>query len=160
MSLLGEADFHIVQVSGDHVAAARADASDVEVSGDGGRTFEARSAPGVPVDVAFDPRDPARMAVATAQGIFTSADEGRSWRPRGPAAAQQLAWVAPDALFRADAGGRISVSADGGASWTERGTAAPSVNELAVGAGGALLASAPGGAVRRSTDGGASGGRT
>jgi photosystem II stability/assembly factor-like uncharacterized protein len=90
----------------------------------------------------------------TAQGIFTSGDEGRSWRPRDPVASSQLAWPAPGALYRADPGGAIAVSADGGASWERRGTVGLEVNELAAD-GDVLLAAVVGGEVRRSTDSGA-----
>jgi hypothetical protein len=125
------------------------------VSAAGGRTFDTRTAPATPLDVAFDPKDPARVVVTSEQGVFSSADEGGSWRPRDATPAGQLAWAAPDALYRADPGGLIKVSADGGATWQDRGTVGLSVNELAVDAGGGLYASVPGGEVKRSTDGGA-----
>jgi hypothetical protein len=96
------------------------------------------------------------MVVATKQGVFTSRDGGGSWRQRDPTATEQLAWGAPDALYRADPGGSIKVSRDGGASWDETGNVgSPTVNELAVDAGGALYAGVPGGEVKRSADGGA-----
>lgn len=155
VSELGESDFHLLQARGDHVVAVRAEETDVLVSRDGGRAFEVRTPPDLPLDVAFDPGDPARMAVATAQGIFTSGDEGRSWRPRDPVASSQLAWPAPGELYRADPGGAIKASEDGGASWEERGTVGLDVNELAVDGDGGLLASVAGGEVRRSSDGGA-----
>ena len=155
VSQLGESDFHILQATGDRVVAVRAEEADVQVSSDGGGSFEARTPPDVPLDVAFDPGDPKRMVVATGQGTFSSADEGNSWRPRDPVVSEQLAWAAPDALYRADPGGQIKVSADGGATWKDRGTVGLSVNELAVDADGALYASVPGGEVKRSTDGGA-----
>ena len=65
------------------------------------------------------------MVVATAQGIFSSSDGGGSWRPRDAIPSEQLAWAAPDALYRADPGGLIKVSADGGATWKDRGTRRP-----------------------------------
>jgi hypothetical protein len=154
VSELGESDFHLLQARGDRVVAVRAEETDVLVSRDGGRRFEVRTPPDRPLDVAFDPGDPMRMAVATAQGIFTSGDEGRSWRPRDPVASSQLAWPAPGALYRADPGGAIAVSADGGASWERRGTVGLEVNELAAD-GDVLLAAVVGGEVRRSTDSGA-----
>jgi hypothetical protein len=156
VSELGESDYHVLQVAGERVVGVKVEAADIRVSRDGGRTFETRTPPAAPVDVAFDARDPARMVVSTEQGVFTSRDEGRSWRQRDTAADSQLAWATPDALYRADAGGAIKVSADGGESWQDRGTVDSTVNELAVDDGGALYASVAGGEVRRSTDGGAS----
>jgi photosystem II stability/assembly factor-like uncharacterized protein len=153
VSQLGESDFHILQAAGDHVVAVRAEETDVLVSRDGGRSFEKRTPPAMPLDVAFDPKDPARMVVATDQGTFSSADGGGSWRPRDPIASDQLAWGA-EGLYRSDPGGAVKHSGDGGATWEERGNVGLSVNELAVDDEGALYASVPGGEVRRSTDGG------
>jgi hypothetical protein len=155
ISQLGESDFHILQALGDRVVAVRVDESDIQVSGDGGASFEARAAPDLPVDVAFDPKDPKRMVVATQQGTFSSSDEGNSWRPRDPIPSEQLAWAEPDALYRSDPGGLIKLSADGGATWKDRGNVGLSVNELAADEEGTLYASVPGGEVHTSTDGGA-----
>jgi photosystem II stability/assembly factor-like uncharacterized protein len=155
VSQLGESDFHILQATGDRVVAVRADETDILVSADGGASFETRTPPDLPLDVAFDPEDPARMVVATAQGTFSSGDGGGSWRPRDPIPSEQLAWAASDALYRSDPGGAVMVSADGGATWKERGNVGLTVNELAADGDGALYASVPGGEVKRSTDGGA-----
>jgi hypothetical protein len=156
VALLGGADFHILQAGGRHVVAVNADAKEIQVSDDGGSTFAKKTPPDVPVDVAFDPHDPARMVVATKQGTFTSLDTGGSWRARDPTPTAQLAWGA-DALYRADPGGRIKVSRDGGATWDDAGeVGSPTVNELAVDGAGALYAAVPGGEVKRSSDGGAS----
>ncbi len=152
---LGQADFHIVQAAGDHLLVVGAEETDIRVSADGGGTFENRTPPDMPLDVAFDAKDPDRIVVATAKGTFSSSDGGGSWRPRDAIPSEQLAWGAPDALYRADPGGLIKVSADGGATWKDRGSVGLSANELAVDADGALYASVPGGEVKRSTDGGA-----
>ena len=153
---LGESDYHLLQITRDRLVGVLAEGSDVLVSADGGRSFETRSPPATPVDVAIDPADPARMVVATEQGIFTSANEGRSWRQRDSVPAEQLEWTAPDALYRSDPGGLVKVSGDGGRSWEERGTIDIGANELVADADGALYASVPGGEVRRSENGGAS----
>jgi hypothetical protein len=155
ISELGDTDYHILQAAGQHVVAVNAGEAKIRVSDDGGRTFEERTPPDAPLDVAFDPADAQRMVVATKQGVFSSADGGGSWRQRDSTPATQLAWGRPDALYRADSGGAIKVSADGGATWKDAGTVGMEVNELAVDAGGALYASVAGGEVRRSTDGGA-----
>ena len=154
ISQVGESDFHLLQATGENVVAVRAEEADVLVSGDGGRTFETRTPPEVPVDVAFDPEDPAKMVVATAQGTFSSADGGDSWRPRDPILTEQLAWGA-GGLYRSDPGGIVKQSTDGGATWKDRGTVGITVNELAIDDEGALYASIAGGEVKRSTDGGA-----
>jgi hypothetical protein len=153
---LGEADYHILQLTGKHVVGVKAEEREIRVSADGGQTFDARTPPDMPLDVVFDPSDPKRMVVTTEQGVFSSADEGGTWRPRDGVPSEQLAWGRPDALYRADPGGVIKVSADGGATWKDAGTVGITVNELAVDARGALYASVSGGIVKRSTDGGAS----
>ena len=153
ISEVGESDFHILQATGDHVVAVRVDEADVLVSTDGGRSFEPRTPPDAPLDVAFDPAEPERTVVATAQGTFSSGDGGGSWRPRDPIPTDQLAWGR--SLYRADPGGAVKQSDDGGATWTERGNVGLTVNELAIDDDGTLYASVPGGEVKRSTDGGA-----
>jgi photosystem II stability/assembly factor-like uncharacterized protein len=154
VSDLGQSDFHLLQVTGDHIAAVRADETDVQISRDGGATWEARTLPDAPVDIAFDPRDPTRMVIATEQGTFTSDDEGMSWRQRDAGPAEQVAWVAPDELFRSDPGGIVKVSRDGGKSWEDAGTVGITANELVADAEGTLYASVPGGEIRTSTDDG------
>lgn len=155
ISALGDADYHVLQARGDHVIAVRAEAPDIEISGDGGRSFQTVTPPDAPLDVVFDPADPQRMLVATAQGIHSSADGGRSWRPRDPTPSEQLVWAQPDAVYRVDPGGPVKVSADGGQTWKDRGTVGLTANELAADDGGTLYASVPGGEVHTSADGGA-----
>jgi hypothetical protein len=152
---LGQADYHILQVLEDRIVGVKAEETTIRVSSDAGKTFADRTPPDTPLDVAFDPADPKRLVVTTEQGVFTSGDEGGSWRQRDGIPSQQLAWGEPDALYRADPGGEIKVSADGGQTWKTAGTVGMSVNELAVDADGALYASVAGGVVQRSADGGA-----
>jgi hypothetical protein len=154
VSELGKSDFHILQATGDHVVAVRAEETDVLVSRDGGKAFDPKTAPAMPLDVAFNPKDPEQMAVATEQGTFSSADGGESWRPREPIPSDQLAW-GTEGLYRSDPGGVVKLSTDGGATWKDRGSVGLTVNELAVDEKDALYASVPGGEVKKSTDGGA-----
>lgn len=155
VSQLGEADYHLLEPAGDRLVAVKADEGDVLVSTDGGQSFETRTPPAPPVDIAVDPGDPARLVVSTEQGIFSSTNEGGSWRPREPVPGAVLAWAAPDRLYRADRGGEVAVSADGGTTWKRRGTLGIGPNELVAERDGTLYASVPGGEVRTSSDGGA-----
>src|SRR5918997_116624 len=50
ISELGESDFHILQASGDRVLGVRAEETDIQISSDGGRAFDARTPPATPVD--------------------------------------------------------------------------------------------------------------
>lgn len=154
MAQTGAADFHMLELAGGRIVAVRADQGDVLVSADGGRTFQTRTPPAPPVDLAVDPRDSRQMAVTTEQGMFTSSDEGRSWRPRDPAPGGQLAWTASGALYAADQRGDLRISADGGRRWTRRGSLGIGSTELVAPADGKLYASVAGGEVRFSTDGG------
>ena len=119
---------------------------------DGGRTFEKRTPPAPPVDLAADGE---RIVVTTEQGSFTSGNEGRSWRPRDATPGGVLAWAAPDRLYRADRRGEVAVSSDGGSRWEKRGSLGAGPNELAAGKDGTLYAAVPGGEVKASRDGGA-----
>jgi hypothetical protein len=150
---LGRSDYHLLQVNGLHVVGVLAEARQVRVSDDGGASFAEHTLPDTPLDVAFDPQDPKRMVVATAQGTYTSLDEGRSWRQRENTATEQLAWGGT--LYRADPGGAIKSSGDGGVTWKDAGMVGATVNALAVDSSGAVYASIAGGEVKRSTDGGA-----
>jgi hypothetical protein len=153
IALFGDADFHVLQVAGDRLVAVGAEEDRIRISTDGGRSFASRAAPGVPVDVVFDPGEPARMVASTEQGLFTSPDEGHGWRPVDPTgAASQLTWVASTRLFRADPDGVVRLSRDGGRSWQGRGSAGGDVHELVGDAGGILYASVPGGEVKVSDD--------
>jgi hypothetical protein len=154
---MGLSDYHLLQAAGKRIVGVKAEESDIQVSADVAASgFQTRTPPDVPLDVAFDPGDPNRMVVVTEQGVFTSNNEGESWRPRDALRSEQLAWFKPDVLYRVDTGGLVKVSADGGGTWKDAGSVGMPINELAVDADGALYASVAGGEVKRSTDGGAS----
>ena len=74
--------------------------------------------PGVALDADVDPADPARIVIATDEGVFVSSNAGANWRQRdvltGPA---HLAWSHDGPLFRIEAGGAVRVSEDSGATW-------------------------------------------
>ncbi len=155
VSDLGESDFHIMQATGDqHRRRAR--------RGDRRRDQPRRRRELGVADAARQPRSTSRStratrsgwSIATEQGIFSSGDEGLSWRQRDPLPVGQLAWIAPDKLFRSDPGGLVKVSADGGQSWEDAGNVGITANELVADDEGTLYASVPGGEIRTSADDG------
>ena len=77
-----EGDYHELESAGDMILAVSVDAPDVLVSRDGGKSFEKKTPPALPIDVVVDPSDPQQWAVSTEQGTFVSNNGGDSWRPR------------------------------------------------------------------------------
>ena len=104
--------------------ALRVDQPDVQVSSDGGKTFEGVAAPAVAraVDITINPADAKQWAVGTEQGVFLSSNSGGSWRQRETTFGARVAWAAPDALYSAGLDGKVRKSADGGKNWEEVGT--------------------------------------
>ena len=157
MSLLGEEDLHALDARGDVVAGHPVDEKQVLVSGDGGRSFEDRTPPDMPVDVDLDPADPQRIALTTADGFFVSRDGGGSWRQRDVLTVETfLAWSPEGPLFRVDASGAVKASDDGGESWADTGNAGGGPTAVTVDEDGALYVALTGGVIARSQDGGKS----
>jgi hypothetical protein len=152
------ADYHEIEVVGDSVFAMAAEEPGmIQVSTDGGKTFEAVEAPSValPIDIAVNPDDLDHWAVSNDQGVFISKNAGKSWRQRDTTFGPRLTWSAPDALFSAGLDGTVRRSSDGGATWQEVGSIGAGPKEFVTGPKGELYASISGGDVLRSTDGGA-----
>lgn len=155
VSLLGEEDFHALDVRGDVVAGQPVEAARVLVSDDGGKTFAQRTPPAVPIDLDLDPSDPRRVALTTADGVFVSTDGGGSWRQRDVATGEShLAWAEQGPLYRVDAAGAVQVSDDGGERWQPAGNVGGMPTTVTVDAEGRLYAALAGGSIVRSDDGG------
>jgi hypothetical protein len=156
ISELGNADFHALATAGNVLAAPLFGSSEIRLSRNGGRDFEARAAPMALVDLELDPGDPKRWVATSDQGIYVSADEGKTWRQRDPTPNVRLAWSTPEELYRIDPGGGVKVSADGGETWKDRGDTGGEPQALAVDQHGTLFAATLDGKVQRSSDGGRS----
>jgi len=156
ISGLGEADYHEIEIQGNRIFALRnEDPGMIQISEDGGKTWDTREAPSVaaPIDVSVNPGDPKIWAVSTDQGVFVSTNEGKSWRQRDTTFGARIAWGA-DALYAAGKDGKVKQSTDSGASWQEVGSIGAGPKELIVSPNGELYASVTGPEIRRSTDGG------
>ena len=94
----------------------------VELSRDGGKTFEERATPDPLVDLEADPDDTSRLVASTQQSVIGSADEGKTWRELDRIPNVRFTWPEPDVLYRIDPGGPVEFSPDGGRTWEARGT--------------------------------------
>ena len=153
ISGLGKADYHEIEIDGDRILALRyEDPGMIQISSDGGKTWETREAPSVaaPIDIAVNPGNPDQWAVSTDQGTFISANGGKSWRQWDTTFGPRIAWVKPDALYLAGKDGKVKMSPDAGKTWQDVGTIGAGPKELTVSPKGELYASVAGGEIRRS----------
>jgi len=119
LSLLGEADFHALQVAHGHVYGYDATGGRFMISGDR-RHWQVRSELAL-ASFAVSPTDPELVVAATQRGLGRSRDGGRSWQPVGGPAALLLDWQRPDALWAMTDKGQLWHSKDAGGSWVQRG---------------------------------------
>lgn len=155
VSLLGQEDLHALDARGDVVAGQPVEAELVLVSTDGGKTFQERTPPAMPIDLDLDPSKPERIALTTADGVFISNDGGGTWRQRDVATTEtHLAWSEQGTLYRIDAAGMVQSSEDAGESWEPAGNAGGPPSTITVDSGGDLYVALAGGRIVRSKDGG------
>jgi hypothetical protein len=155
ISELGRGDFHALQLSGQVMVASVFGEAAVNVSRDGGKTFQTRVTPEPLVDLAVDPDNPGRWVASTQSGLIISSDEGRSWREREPVPNVRFSWAAADRLFRIDPGGPVKLSPDGGRTWQARGSTGGEPQALFSDGADHLYAALRDGTVKESRDGGA-----
>jgi hypothetical protein len=113
VSLLGEADFHVLRYRPGRIYGYDATNGRLMASADDGGSWRELSPPGSVLDLAIDPEDVEGLVVTTEDGLHRSTDGGNTWRPLGSDVGL-LAWPAQDALFLADGEGRVHRSGDGG----------------------------------------------
>jgi len=123
VSLLGQADFHVLKSAGTRVYGVNATDGQLLVSDDGGHRWARRTPPGPILDLAIHPDDPDRIVVSGEDALHVSRDAGESWRPLANERAGLLAWPARGALHLVDGRGAVHRSRDEGATWSEVGEA-------------------------------------
>ena len=155
ISLLGEADFHVLRSTGSQVYGFNGATAKLMVSSDGGREWASRQPPASMFDLAIDPADSQRIVISTERGVFASSDAGKSWRPLRDDAAGLLAWPTAKSLFLVDGQGQVSRSKDAGKTFTAVGSIGAQPSAF-VSHGDELYAALGNGNVVRSTDRGAS----
>jgi hypothetical protein len=120
LSLLGEADFHALQVAHGRVYGYDATGGRFMVTGDR-RQWQVRSKLAL-VGFAVSPNDPELVVAATEQGLARSRDGGRRWQPIDGPAALLLDWKRADALWAMTDDGQVWQSRDTGQRWVQRGS--------------------------------------
>jgi photosystem II stability/assembly factor-like uncharacterized protein len=124
ISLLGEADFHVLRSAGERVYGYDASGDRLMVSENAGRSWAQADRPAPLVDLVADPSDADHVVPAAAsdlaRGLYESRDGGRSWERVGYAVGL-LAWPVRDRLYLVDGSGSVFLSTDGGDRFERRG---------------------------------------
>lgn len=119
LSLLGEADFHLLAVAESRVYAWNATAGELMASTDG-RSWERRASVDLAA-LAVDPHAPDRLVGGSGDGVVVSDDGGRTWeRVDSAPAVAALAW-GESGLWAVDSSGRVHEGARGGSAWEQVG---------------------------------------
>lgn len=153
ISLLGQADFHVLRFSGRRVYGSDATGDRLLVSSDAGRTWRPVARPAVLIDLAVDPRDSRRLLASGERALFVSTNEGRTWS----AVAEQsgfLAWPAPNRLFLVSGSGRVLTSRGIRAPWRPVGDIGGEPAALLAQSAGELYVALHDGTIKLSMDGG------
>jgi photosystem II stability/assembly factor-like uncharacterized protein len=158
VSLLGQADFHVLRSAGTSVYGYDVTNDRLLASSDEGRTWNELRRPGPMLDLAVGPGDRNHLVSAAEGGLgpalFSSRDGGKSWQAVGQTVGL-LAWPATDLLYAATLNGEVLRSADAGATFERRGAVGGQPAALVAEGENDLYVALHDGTVKRSTDGGA-----
>ena len=153
ISLLGQADFHVLRSHQNRVYGFDSTNGRFLVSRDAGKTWNQRPIPGPLIDLAVHPQKPSRVVAATERGLITSADDGRTWRAlRGNVGL--LAWPHRTRLLLVDGSGQVHASRDSGRRWSAIGDIGGQPAAFVAQTEQELYAALHDGTVKRSGDGG------
>ena len=157
ISLLGEADFHVLRSAGERVYGYDVTNDRLLVSADAGRTWDEAQRPAPLIDLAVHPDDSRHVVAAGAsdlfRGLYESRDGGTSWETIGDGVGL-LAWPSPGRLFLVDGDGNVFLSTDGGARFGRRGQIGGEPAALLGQGADELYAALHDGTVLQSTNGG------
>lgn len=155
VSLLGEADFHVLRARGATVYGFDSTNERLLASTDSGRTWTRRPTPEPLLDVAVDPSDPEHLLASGTAVVYRSLDGGRTWNAAAGGVAGYLAWPVTKKPLVATLDGSL-LSADGAAGpWRARGNLGAPVAALLAVDERTLFAALHDGTIKQSSDGGA-----
>lgn len=157
ISLLGDADFHVLRFSGQRVYGYDASHSRLMVSADGGRSWQERETPGQLVDLAVNPDDSKHVVASAAgdlvQGLYESNDAGDTWRIVGGPVGL-LGWAKAGPLYIVDLSGEVFTSPSIGRSLDRVGAIGGEPAAFLAHSADDLYAALHDGTIKGSTDGG------
>jgi hypothetical protein len=158
ISLLGEADFHVLRSAGTHVYGYDASNDRLLASTDDGLKWKELEKPGQIVDLAPDPSDPQRLVTTAVggldQGMYGSQNGGAIWK-RLNETVGLMAWPIAKRLYVVDDRGNVLASGNGGVTLMRRGEVGGQPAALLAVGKDELYVALHDGTIKQSTDGGA-----
>jgi hypothetical protein len=155
ISLLGEADFHVLRSKGSRIYGYDSTNERLMFSRDAGRTWTERRSPAPFLDMAANPSNLSHLIASSQMGLWASTDEGRTWALRDQARrAGLLAWPRARTLYVVTVSGKVEKSSDRGRRWTAVGNVGAEPAALLAQTPRELYVALHDGTVKRSEDGG------
>jgi photosystem II stability/assembly factor-like uncharacterized protein len=155
ISLLGEADFHVLRAVGNRIYGYDVSHERLMVSGDRGKTWAERKTAAPVLDFVPDPTAPARLIATTEAGLLASSDGGTTWNTIGSAVGL-LGWPTRGRLYLVTGHGDVLLSTNGGREWTRVGGIGGQPAAFLAQTSRRLYAAVHSGAIVQSRDGGRS----
>ena len=159
ISLLGEADFHVLRAAGQRVYGYDASNDRLLASQDTGRTWRAIERPAAILDLVVDPQDNEHLVASAgtefAIALYESRDGGRSWSPIDGNVGGLLAWPEAKRLVLVDGGGNVFLSSNGSRDLQHRGIVGGQPAALLATSSDEYFVALHDGTVKQSDDGGA-----
>jgi photosystem II stability/assembly factor-like uncharacterized protein len=153
ISMLGEADFHVLRFAGTRIYGYDASGNRLLTSTDAGESWKKLALPSPLLDLAVDPADPDHLLAAGEVGLFESLDAGRHWGLLSIDAGL-LAWPSQEMLYLVDDDGTFYRSTDKGQNRTPIGDVGGEPAALVAERANELYVALHDGTVKISTDGG------
>lgn len=154
VSLLGEADFHVLRARGTTVYGFDSSNERLLASRNSGRSWTELPAPEALLDLAVDPSDPEHLLASGGAVLYRSQNGGRTWHVVASGVAGYLAWPAAKQVFVATLDGAL-LSAEGATGpWRSRGGLGSPVAALLAVDERTLFVALHDGTIKQSSDGG------
>ena len=156
ISLLGEADFHVLRSQGKTIYGFDSSNERLLASSDSGRSWKKLTAPEALLDLAVDPNDPKHLLASGGSVLYRSVNGGRAWQAVASGLAGYLAWPSANRVFVATLDGSILSTARATGPWRSRGSFGAPVAALLAVSDRVLFAALHDGTITTSSDGGIS----
>lgn len=157
ISLLGRADFHVLEAAGKRVYGFGSDFKSRReqflVSDDGGSRWQSRDIPESLISLAINPNDSEQLIASSQNRLFESDDAGKSWQSLDGEPGL-LAWPKVDSRYLIDNEGTVFVSDAVTSDWREVGGAGEAPATFEAESASALFTALHDGSIVESSDGG------